>query len=126
VTALAEQPVATDMAPELRAVVAHLTAANHLRIMRILAGILANPALEQPMAWEQNVWRWGCELKGQFHEDCATLPVRRAQISAYAAELGLTVDEREQGHKVRVTAYGRYQGVELTVWGLAPQDGGAA
>lgn len=100
-------------------------AAGHFKLGRVLHGIVSNPTLVQPMSWSQNVWDWGVALSGQFYNDHVTLDDRRAEVAAYAAEFGLTVTESTTGSNIRVKAEGTYDGVQLSVWGLVPQDGGA-
>lgn len=101
-------------------------ATGHFKLGRVLLGIISNPTLTQPMSWEQVIWPHRLELRGQYFGDGATLDVRRVEIAAFAAEFGLTVNERTRGDEVRVKAEGIYEGVELSVWGMAPRDGGEA
>ena len=116
-TAVDERPVisSTDMA------------AGHFKLGRVLLGIISNPTFVQPMGWEQAVWPGRLSLQGQFYDDGASLDVRRAQVAAFAVELGLAVTEKVTGDSVRVRAEGMYEGVDVSVWGLAPrEDGGVA
>jgi hypothetical protein len=117
VTALDDRP----------AVSAHDMAAGHFKLSRVLLGIISNPTLAQPMSWSQNVWHSRTNLDGHFYDDGATLDARRTQIAAYAAEFGLTVTERAAGNDIRIKAEGTWEGVEISIWGLAPagNDGAA-
>lgn len=107
-TAVDDRPV---IAPSQRA-------ARHFLLNRLVALMLADPNLDAPDCWYTVVTEFGDGVTGQFSTP-ASLAARRAQVGAYASAFGLELTEKPwRDGKVRVQAFGEYDGVTVTVWGF--------
>lgn len=103
-------------------------AADQLKCARVLSVILADGTLSVPGTWSIHTYP-GYEppiapmLEGLFMESL-TLPAAadlRARLQVYADRFGLVIEEKPHGGEGRVAiqADGRWQGVDLRIWGPA-------
>lgn len=109
----------------------HDVAADQLRCVRVLSVILADGSLPTPGTWSIHTFT-GYEppiapgLEGLFL-DALNPPAAadlRALVAGYAEKFGLTIEEKPHGGKglVGVHATGRWQGIDLHIWGPARAD----
>lgn len=115
----------------------HAVAADHLKCVRVLSVILADGTLPTPGTWSMHTYP-GYEppfpptLEGMFFDNTnsrtPTAKDVRALLDVYAEKFGLAVEEEPHGREglVGVHIRGRWQGVDLHVWGPARKDDGPA
>ena len=110
-------------------------AADQLKCLRALSVILADGALTMPESWHMHTHTAydppiAPTLEGLFLDDPRNPPTvkeLRELLDVYAERYGLAIEEKPHGQagKVGLHTVGKWQGVELHVWGPARPEGGA-